>query len=231
MDSVSLAKKNAAEKAVEFVKDGDLVGLGTGSTAEWAIKKLGELVKEGLDIQGVPSSKAIDALAQKVDLPLIPYEEFIRDELALNIDIDGADCVDPDFNLIKGGGGAHTREKRVANASEMFYCVVDEKKLVDKLAGSFPLPVEVMPEDLDEAVRGLRTYGFVKQRQKDGKLFISDNANYILDVSLNVGEPVKGLEVDINNIPGVVDNGLFTIRRPDAVIVGRLNGEVTINNG
>lgn len=224
---MDLAKKAAAEKACELVKPGMKVGLGTGSTAEFAIKRLGEMVKEGLDITGVPSSKKTEYLAKLVRIPLIPYGDWVHETIKLDIDIDGADAVDPEFRLIKGGGGAHTREKRVASASKLFCCVVDKTKLVPKLVGSFPLPVEVIPDYYHEAARKLTHFGHVKRREGGGKVFITDNANYILDVSLSVGEPER-LEVDINRIPGVVDNGFFTRRRPERVFVGQPDGSVKV---
>jgi len=224
---MDLAKKAAAEKACELVEDGMTVGLGTGSTAEWAVKRLGEMVKGGLRIQGVPSSKQIARLAELVKIPLTPYEDFVRDELEPDIDIDGADRVDPDFRLIKGGGGAHTREKNVATASKLFCCVVDESKMVPKLVGSFPLPVEVIPDYYREVVAKLKDLGEVKLRETGGKVFITDNSNYVVDVSLTVGEPDR-LEVDINEIPGVVDNGFFTRRTPEKVFVGYPDGSVKV---
>lgn len=224
---MNLAKKAAAEAACELVKTGMKVGLGTGSTSEFAIKRLGEMVADGLKIQGVPSSIRTEKLAKSVGIPIIPYEEFVKKKIKLDIDIDGADTIDPDLRLIKGGGGAHTREKVVATASKLFLCVADESKLVKNLIGSFPLPVEVRPEDLDEAVRGLRHFGTPKMRVIDQKVFITDNSNYVVELSLSVGEPDR-LEVDINRIPGVVDNGFFTRRRPEMVFVGQPDGTVRI---
>lgn len=221
------AKKAAAEKACELVKDGMKVGLGTGSTAAWAIKRLGGMVEEGLDIKGVPSSKNTEKLARLAKIPTIAYEDFLRNEIRLDINIDGADRADPEFRLIKGGGGAHTREKKVAMASKLFCCVIDSTKLTNKLVGSFPLPVEVIPDYYRVAAGRLKEYGHVKRRETDGKVFITDNANYILDVSLSVGEPDR-LEVDMNKIPGVVDNGFFTRRRPDLVYVGYPDGSVKV---
>jgi len=228
MDEITFAKKKAADKACEFVENGMVVGLGTGSTAEFAIKRLGERVNEGLDIRGVPSSEGIARLAEASRVPLVPYEDFIKGGVDIDIDIDGADRVDPDFNLIKGGGGAHVREKQVATASREFFCVVDETKLVDELAGSFPLPVEVKPDSLGQTKQELARYGDVKLRMRERSIFISDNSNYILDVSLRVGEPLQGLEVDLNRIPGVVDNGLFTVRKPDVVVVAYFDGRVEV---
>ncbi len=225
-----LSKRASAEKACELVKDKMKVGLGTGSTAEWAIKRLGERARDdGLDIVCVPSSKRTEELAKIVKLPLISYGEFLQRDLKLDIDIDGTDRVDPEFRLIKGGGGAQTREKAVANASKLFLCVADESKLVPKLIGSFPLPVEVIPDYYRDAASKLRAFGHPKLREKSGKVFITDNSNYILDIdlSLSVGEPER-LEVDINRIPGVVDNGFFTRRRPDKVFVGYPDGRVKV---
>lgn len=221
------SKKAAAEAACELVKDGMKVGLGTGSTSEYAIKCLGEKVAEGLDIVGVPSSVHIHKLAELMKVPIIPYHDFLRDEVKLDINIDGADRVDPEFRLIKGGGGAHTREKKVAEASKLFCCIVDDSKLVPKLVGSFPLPVEVVPDLYREALAELKHLGHVIRREREGKVFITDNSNYVVDISLSVGEPDR-LEVDINRIPGVVDNGFFTKRRPEKVFVGYPDGQVKV---
>ena len=227
MDSSSIAKKAAADAACELVKSGMKVGLGTGSTSEWAVKRLGEMVKEGLDIQGVPSSIGIHKLAELVKIPIIPYHEFMMDEIRLDINIDGADTIDPDFNLIKGGGGAQTREKQVANASKLFCCVADQTKLVPKLIGSFPVAVEVIPEYYVEACKELAKLGAIKRREKEGKVFIGDDSNYVVDISLSVGEPSR-LEVDINRIRGVVDNGFFTQRKPEQVFIGYPDGKVKV---
>lgn len=223
-----IAKKAAAEKACELVKNKMKVGLGTGSTAEWAIKRLGErIAKEKLDIIGVPSSKRTAELARIVKIPIVAYEDWVHEPFKLDINIDGADRVDPDFQLIKGGGGAQTREKKVAENSKVFCCVVDSTKMVPKLVGSFPIPVEVIPEYYREAAKKLALFGPVKRREGKGKVFITDNANYILDVSLSVGEPSR-LEVDMNRIQGVVDNGIFAKRRPELVFVGHPDGSVKV---
>jgi ribose 5-phosphate isomerase A len=227
MDSSAIAKKASAEAACELVKDGMKVGLGTGSTSEWAVKRLGEMVAEGMDIVAVPSSIGIHKLAELVKVPVIPYENFLDESFRLDINIDGADRIDPDFNLIKGGGGAHTREKQVAIRSKLFCCVADETKLVPKLIGSFPLPVEIIPDYYQEAMAELKHIGDCKRREKEGKVFISDNSNYVVDISLSVGEPSR-LEVDINRIPGVVDNGFFTRRTPEKVFIGYPDGKVKV---
>ncbi len=230
---MDLAKKAAAEKACELVEDGMIIGLGTGSTAEYAIRRLGQMVRDGLRIKGVPTSRHTQRLAEIVKIPIIPYEEFLAKEwdkdsgASIDIDIDGADCVDPEFRLIKGGGGAHTREKNIATASRLFCCIVDNSKIVPKLVGSFPIPVEVIPEYYREVMARLKKFGEVKLRETGGKVFITDNSNYVVDVSPTVGEPDR-LEVDINEIPGVVDNGFFTKRRPEMVFVGYPDGSVKV---
>jgi ribose 5-phosphate isomerase A len=228
MDSQDISKKAAAEKACGLVEDGMKVGLGTGSTAEWAIKRLGERVREEkLDIVGVPSSIRTRDLAKIVKIPIIPYHDFIHEDIHLDINIDGADRIDPEFRLIKGGGGAHAREKQVALRSKLFCCVADEGKLVPKLIGSFPLPVEVIPDYYVGACRELSQFGHVKRRETEGKVFITDGSNYVVDISLSVGEPDR-LEVDINRIPGVVDNGFFTVQRPQKVFIGNPDGSVKV---
>lgn len=219
------AKKASADAACAMIKDGMKIGLGTGSTAEYAIKKIGELIEEGYDLRGVPSSRRTESVAKSVRIPLIPYGEFIANPITLDINIDGADRIDPQFRLIKGGGGAHTREKQVAEMSKLFCCIADQSKLVPKLVGSFPLPVEVEPDLYREACAELKDLGELRLREIKGKVFITDNSNYVVDVSLTVGEPER-LEVDINKIPGVVDNGFFARRRPELVFVGDPNGKV-----
>ncbi|MBN2518548.1 MAG: ribose 5-phosphate isomerase A [Candidatus Altiarchaeota archaeon] len=256
MNKTSLAKKAAANMAADFVEDGMVVGLGTGSTAELAVKRLGGRVSTGLRIRGVPSSVAIEKLARREGIDVIPYEDFLKENIIydniplealenpqnfqknflkkhtpIDITIDGADRVGPTFDLIKGGGGAHVREKVVANASKLFYVVVDETKMVKNLASSFPVAVEVSGDSVEEVKKKLAKYGDVTLRHREGKVFISDNSNYILDVSLRVGEPIVRLEVDLNSIPGVIDNGLFTLRKPDRVFVGHFDGRVEIVEG
>ncbi len=226
---MNLAKKAAAEAACRHIKSGMVVGLGTGSTTEFAIRRIAERVKRGLKISAVPTSKATEKLALSLGIPLVDYNEFLESGKQADIDIDGADCVDPLFRLIKGRGGAHTREKKIAVASKRFYCIVDTTKLVEELIGSVPIPVEVEPNRWEEVADSLLRFGRAELREKRGKVFITDNSNYILDLSPNadVGEPER-LEVDINRVPGVVDNGLFTKRLPDILFVGHPDGSVRV---
>ena len=218
------AKRLAAEKAVEYVKNGMVVGLGTGSTATWAINALGEKVKAGLDIQAVASSIASENFAKQYGIRLIDFSELN----VIDITIDGADEVDPQGNLIKGGGGALLREKIIAYNSKGFIVVVDESKLVTTL-GKFPLPVEVVPFGVDLTLLQLSKLGCeAKIRQKDGKEFITDNANLIADCSFgHIADPV-GLNTSLLLIPGVAECGLFLYPKVTQVVVGYTDGTVQI---
>jgi len=223
MDDVTKAKKVAGEEACTFVKDGMTVGLGTGSTAEWAVKRLGEL---RLDIKCVPTSKGIHELAESVGLEVISFEDFNKQGLKIDLDIDGADRIDPEFNLIKGGGGCQTREKAVAKASRQFFVVADDSKLVKRLLGSFPIAVEVLPQKLNAVEKALSSYGKAKLRD-----FTTDNGNKILDLEVesNLHETdLNELEESLNLIDGVIDNGLFTFQRPQKVFISHLGGAVDV---
>lgn len=216
-------KKLAADCAVDYIKDGMIVGLGTGSTAYWAILKIGERVRNGLQIQAVASSEASEQLARENGIPMIPFHEaeFI------DIYIDGADEVDSQWNLIKGGGGALLREKICAYNSKQFIVIVDESKLVHRL-GKFPLPVEVVPFAHSLTLRQIeKLHVEANLRMKDGQLFISDNGNYIADCSFGHIDDPESLHDQLNQIPGVVDNGLF-IRMASQVVVGHQDGRVSI---
>ncbi|HIH98690.1 MAG TPA: ribose-5-phosphate isomerase RpiA [Thermoplasmata archaeon] len=212
-------KQKAAEKACEHVKDGMILGLGTGTTVKYAIRKIGELVKGGLKVKGIPTSAETEELAKKERIPLTNFEENSR----IDLTIDGADEVDPELNLIKGRGGALTREKIVAFNSKREIIVVDETKVVGVL-GKAPLPVEVVPLGASPIKRELEKLGAeVSLRTKNGKEFFTDNGNYILDCKFNEIKNAKNLETKINSIPGVVENGLF-INLADKAIVGTSEG-------
>lgn len=198
-------KKEVGEKAIEFIKDGMVVGLGTGSTVFYTIKKLGEMVQTGLSIKGIPTSIQTEKLAKEVEIPLVSFNEVEQIDVA----IDGADEVDPNLNLIKGGGGALLREKIIANAANTFIVVADPDKNVAKL-GSFPLPVEVLPFGVGMTKKKIQELGLISQlRQVKGNPFRTDNGNYILDCRLQDITNLKELERDLNLIPGVIENGLF----------------------
>ncbi len=212
-------KRLAGEKAAEYVKDGMVVGLGTGSTVKYTILKLGEMVRDGLDIIGIPTSRATEELAREVGIPIGSINEYGDIELT----IDGADEVDPEMNLIKGGGGALLREKMVAYASKYEVIVVDESKIKEYL-GEFPLPVEIVKFGHRKTMKNLEALGCVPAlRMKDGEVFITDNGNYIVDCKFGRIEKPAEMEVEIDRIPGVVEVGLF-INIADEVIIGKKNG-------
>ncbi|WP_079508666.1 ribose-5-phosphate isomerase RpiA [Mesobacillus jeotgali] len=198
-------KRLVGEKAVEYVKNGMVVGLGTGSTVYYTIKKLGELVRAGMNIKGIPTSEQTAALAREEGITLTDFNEVE----SIDIAIDGADEVDADLNLIKGGGGALLREKIIANAASTFIVVADSSKNSVKL-GTFPLPVEIVQFGFQMTTRKIIGLGCKpKLRLKDGTPVITDNGNYILDCEFKSIESPAVLEQKLNMIPGVVENGLF----------------------
>jgi ribose 5-phosphate isomerase A len=206
-------KKEVGEKAVDYVKEGMVVGLGTGSTVFYTISKLGKLVQQGFSIKGIPTSKQTEKLAIDVGIPIVSLNEIDHIDLA----IDGADEVNRDLDLIKGGGGALLREKIIAKAAKTFIVVSDSHKNVDTL-GTFPLPIEVVPFGYEMTMKYIRELGGnPKLREKDGNPFLTDNGNYIIDSSFQEINHPKELEKNLNLIPGVVDNGLF-VGLADAVI-------------
>lgn len=193
------------EKAVEYIKEGMVVGLGTGSTAYYMIKKLGELVKEGLEIRGIPTSVETERLAKKWGIPLTNFAEVDF----LDISIDGADEVNPNMDLIKGGGGALLREKMIAKAAKKFIVVADPSKVVNEL-GNFLLPVEVVRFGFEMTAKHLSELGCSPHlRLMEGKPFITDNGNFILDCDFGTISNPEWLDQELNMIPGVLENGLF----------------------
>ncbi|WP_028558938.1 ribose-5-phosphate isomerase RpiA [Paenibacillus pinihumi] len=214
-----LAKKVAAEAAVEFVKDGMTVGLGTGSTAYYAIHKIAGRVKEGLSIRTVASSRQSEELALQLGIPVVSLSDIQE----IDVSIDGADEVDANYNLTKGGGGALLREKILAAHSKQFVVIADESKQVERL-GQFPLPVEIVSFASNLTLLKLKALGCEPViRMSDGKTFISDNGNYIVDCAFGTIEDPVALEQQINGIPGVVESGLFT-GMASAVIIGYGDG-------
>ena len=217
------AKKLTGEKATEYIEDGMIIGLGTGSTAYYAIKKVGELVRNGLKIKAVPTSKETAELAAEEGIELVE----LADVEALDLTIDGADEVDKNFNLIKGGGGALLREKIVASATEKLIIVVDESKLVEFL-GAFPLPIEITPFSWQYTKRMVEKFSCSSEiRKEDGKIYQTDNGNYILDCDFaKIEDPIK-LTVELNKLPGVVENGIFA-EMAEIVVVGYNDGRVEV---
>jgi ribose 5-phosphate isomerase A len=217
-------KKQAAEKAVQYIEEGMVVGLGTGSTVEFAIKKIGELVGNGLKIKGIPTSLKTKRLATELKIPLIDLEEHTE----IDVTIDGADEVDSNLNLIKGGGGALTREKIIAYHSKKVIIIVDETKIVKGLGCDSFLPVEVTRFGWSATKKALEGLGCTAELRKImDEAFITDNQNYIIDCDFGKIADPETLEKDINNIPGVLENGLF-IGLADEVIVGSKQGMMTL---
>ena len=199
-------KQRAAEAAVEYVKDGMIVGLGTGSTTEFAVKKLGERVRDGLAIRGIPTSDVTKVQAEEEGIPLIDFSETMY----IDLTIDGADEIDVNLNMIKGGGAALLREKIVASASKEEIIIVSHEKFVKQL-GIFPLPVEVIPFGWQVIFNQLETLGGSPDlRLKQGQPLLTDQGNYIIDCRFRQIIDAAQLEQRLNMIPGVVENGLFT---------------------
>ena len=215
-------KKIAAETAVAQVKDGMIVGLGTGSTAAYAIDALGKLVQNGLHIIGIPTSEQTARQARALGIPLATLAE----QTQVDLTIDGADEVEGgSLNLIKGRGGALLREKIVASASTRLVIIVDETKLVDRLGSRYAVPVEVVPFGWQVAARNLREVGATVsiRRGDEGRLFVSDGGHYILDCAFGTIAAPASLEQKLNSIVGVVEHGLF-LGMTSEVIVGGPDG-------
>ena len=212
-------KEVAGRAAAKLVKDGDVVGLGTGSTAYFAVVALGERVKAGMKIVGIPTSVKTADLARSFGIPLTTFDEHPE----IDITIDGADEFDPQLRLIKGGGGALLREKVVASASKKMVVVADSAKLVPVL-GKFPLPVEIIAFARAVVEKKIVSLGgSPKLRTKpDGSPYITDNGNQILDCSFGkIGDP-PALALALSNIAGIVEHGLF-IGLASMALVGKGN--------
>src|SRR5580658_1595472 len=210
-------KEAAGRAAAKLVHDGDVVGLGTGSTAYFAVVALGERVKTGLKIIGIPTSLQTGDLARGVGIPLTTLDEHPE----IDITIDGADEVDPKLNLIKGGGGALTREKVIASASKKMVVVADSSKVV-RVLGKFPLPVEVIAFARAVVEKEIVALGAVPtlRTKADGSAFLTDNGNPILDCSFGEIADPAGLALALSSIPGTVEHGLF-IGFAKLALVGR----------
>ena len=220
-------KQAVAEAAVEQFRDGMIVGLGSGSTAALMIKGLGQRLASGQlkDIVGVTTSFQGEVLAAELGIPLRSLNAVDRIDLA----IDGADEVDPAFQLIKGGGACHVQEKLVAARAERFVVVVDSTKLVDRLNLEFLLPVEVLPGawcQVQQQLAAMNGQAELRMAHRKAGPVVTDQGNLVLDVRFEAGitNPVD-LERSINNIPGVLENGLF-VNLADEVLVGEVNDGV-----
>tara|TARA_Y100000816_G_scaffold157358_1_gene112335 strand:+ start:801 stop:1442 length:642 start_codon:yes stop_codon:yes gene_type:complete len=209
------SKLNASIEAIKYIKPkidfNSIIGVGTGSTVNYFIEELAKI--KHLFKGAVSSSEASSKLLKNFDIEVFELNDV--DEIVVYVD--GADEVDPSHNLIKGGGGAHTREKIVASASNEFVCIIDESKLV-KVLGNFPLPIEVMIKSRSHVAREIIKLGGIPELRQN---FLTDQDNQILDViDLKIDDPLT-LEQTINLIPGVLDNGIFAKYKPQKVIVGR----------
>lgn len=228
-DPVKLMKQEVGKAAANRVKSGMIVGLGTGSTTAYAIEFIGNRLKSGelKDILGIPTSFQAEVLAKQHGVPLTTLDAVDHIDIA----IDGADEVDPQKNLIKGGGAAHTREKVVDAFADQFIVVVDSGKLVEKLGSTFLLPVEVIPMALSPVMQAIKKLGGTPELRegirKAGPV-ITDQGNFVIDVKFNTIDNPAELEKSLNNLPGVLENGLF-VGVADLILVGEVKeGQPTV---
>ncbi|MEM6481315.1 MAG: ribose-5-phosphate isomerase RpiA [Pseudomonadota bacterium] len=237
LSPIDKAKFVAAKKSVDYIEDGMRVGLGTGSTAAWMVRCLGELVRDdGLSIRAVPTSKRTAKLAEDLGIDVVTLDEARW----LDVTIDGADELDGEMNLVKGGGGALLQEKIVATASDRMIVIADVGKQVETL-GAFPLPVEIVPFGwkttkalIEELLVSMDVLGQATHLRMTGnKPFVTDEGNYILDLHLGRIGNAHQMSMVLNQMPGVVENGLF-IDICDVVVLGYGDGRVEcrdINSG
>ncbi len=222
-------KKIVADAAIKEVESEMILGLGSGSTAALMIKSLADEIHSGKlkHIRGVATSFQSEVLALELDIPLIDLASVSRIDLA----IDGADEVDPAFQLIKGGGACHVREKLVASKAEKLLIVVDESKMVQNLNKTFPLPVEVLPnawKQVKDMILEMDGCSTLRMAKKKAGPVVTDQGNLILDVLFNDGiKNPKDIEMSINNIPGVLENGLF-VDITDKVLVGKIENNIPV---
>ena len=222
-------KKIVADAAIKEVENEMILGLGSGSTAALMIKSLANEMSLGRlkNIRGVATSFQSEVLALELNIPLIDLASVSQIDLA----IDGADEVDPSFQLIKGGGACHVREKLVASKANKLLIVVDETKMVQNLNKSFPLPVEVLPnawKQVKDNISEMNGRSNLRMATKKAGPIVTDQGNLILDVFFNDGiNDPKGIEMSINNIPGVLENGLF-VDLTDKVLVGKIENQLPL---
>lgn len=225
------AKYISAKHALGLIKDGMRIGLGTGSTASWFIVLLAELIrKDDLKILATSTSSQTRILAESLGITVVSLNEIN----GIDLTVDGADEFDNQLNLIKGGGGALLQEKIVAAASSRMIVIADDTKRVNTL-GKFPLPIEIVPFGVETIERNLSklltSFGYKKPkgilRKKINEVFVTDEGHYILDYELSRMDNVKDLSLNINNLPGVVEHGIF-IGLCDEVFVGKGNGSVNV---
>jgi len=229
LDSQTQMKQIVADAAIKEVKSDMILGLGSGSTAALMIRSLADEIRSGKlkNITGVATSFQSEVLALELDIPLIDLASVSKIDLA----IDGADEVDPGFQLIKGGGACHVREKLVASKAHQLLIVVDESKLVQNLNQSFPLPLEVLPnawKHVQDVISEMNGNSTLRMATKKAGPIVTDQGNLILDVLFNNGiKNPRELEMSINNIPGVLENGLF-VDLTDRVLVGKIENNIPV---
>lgn len=225
MSDAATGKRAAAFAAADLVADGTTIGLGTGSTFAFVLERLAQRVRQdGLRVRGVATSQATTDLAGRLGIPVVPLDDIDRLDLA----IDGADEVDPQKHLIKGGGGAHLRERLVATAARELVVVVDAGKLVPVLGRAFPLPVEVVPFGWRHTMRRVAATGCEPvRRERDGMPFVSDNGNFVLDCRYGGIADPAALQRTLDAVPGVVDHGLF-VGMAGRVVIGNADGRVRL---
>lgn len=218
-------KKIAGIKATEYIENNMILGLGTGSTAIYMIEKVGELIKQGLNIKAVATSQSTTNLANEFKIPLVSIDHVEK----IDLTIDGVDEIDDQFNAIKGGGGALFREKTVANISDKVIWIMDSSKKVDFL-GTFPLPIEILPYGYSHILKKLKLFSLNPVlRMKDGVPFVTDNHNYIVDLHIGKSFDINYISKELKSVTGVLETGLF-INVCDRIIIGTSNGVKVIEN-
>jgi ribose 5-phosphate isomerase A len=216
---MSQAKRQAARAALDWLPERGVVGLGSGSTAELFIDAVAELVAAGRDLRGVPTSEASRQRAAALGIPMLSDEG----PWPIDVCVDGADEVSDALDLIKGGGGAHSREKIVNHSARLNVIVVDESKLSRQLGEKWPVPVEVLRFGAQSTHRWLERHGSVTQRERAGRPYVTDSGNFILDLRAGSIADPGALDLALRSIPGVVETGLF-VARADVVVVAGADG-------
>jgi ribose 5-phosphate isomerase A len=216
---VSQAKRQAARAAIGLLPERGVVGLGSGSTAELFIEEVARLVGSGRELVGVPTSEASRRQAAALGIPLLDDSG----PWSIDVCVDGADEVSDALDLIKGGGGCHSREKIVNHAARTNVIVVDESKLSARLGQKWAVPVEVLPFGLESTRRWLEQHGRISIRERGGRPFVTDSGNFIYDVRAGAIDDPRALDLALRSIPGVVETGLF-IARADIVVVAGADG-------
>ena len=220
MIDMEILKKNAGRFAAKFIKDGMIIGLGTGSTVKYFLLAICEKIKAGdlKNIYGIPSSIQTEKLARELNIPLSTFSEH----QSVDISVDGADEVDPDLNLIKGGGGALLREKVLAQASQRYIIIIDDSKYVERLGTKWSVPVEVLPYAEPVVTRYIKSLGAnIKRRETtEGKIYETDQNNYILDCDFGPIANVTELAIALKMRAGIQEHGLFVSLTTDVIIAG-----------